>query len=158
MPPVIPIYDESLLDVCLDLKKRWLEWNETKEAAPFRKPNIKKLSTNLIIQLLQEITDSEPQPIAKLIAADEIFEFSSVKNAEIKFRWLKIGLKAHWEDQIVPTLEWINEVGRMKFVRPLYRALYDWDDAREKAIENFKKQRHTMMHVSAFTVSKDLHL
>lgn len=157
MPPVIPAYDRTLIEVCITYKKRWLEWEENVEEPPFNNSDLKKLSSSVRIQLLQEIFEGPPQTISKLQAIEKVFGFDSVKNSEIKFRWLRIGLKARWEKKIAVTLDWINEIGRMKFVRPLYRDLYNWEEAREQGIENFKQNRHTMMHVCAYTVAKDLH-
>lgn len=39
----------------------------------------------------------------------------------VYFRWIRIGLVAHWKDIIPDALKFINEQGRMKFVRPIYR-------------------------------------
>lgn len=108
--------------------------------------------------MLQKLTESPCQPIVKLENLNSIFGFDEVKNAEIKFRWLRTCLKARWPDKVDVVLNWLNVIGRMKFVRPLYRDLYGWEDVRQKAIDNFKANRPNMMHVSAYTLAKDLHL
>lgn len=159
MPPITPKYDETLIEVCLTYKERWVEWDELKEEPPIKQKDLKsKLSVNVIIQVLQEILDEPPQTISKLKGIEKIFKFNDVTNCEIKFRWLRICLKAHWEEKVPIALEWLNSVGRMKYVRPLYRDLYDWEDVREQAIENFNENKRFMMHVTAYTVAKDLHL
>lgn len=158
MPPVVPKYDDTLMEVCVTYKKRWVDWDHEKEPTPFAKNDVNNLSTSQKIQLLQEILDQPPQSISKLKKIEKIFNFDNVNNSEIKFRWLRIGLKAHWEEKVARTLEWVNEVGRMKFVRPLYRDLYEWEEVRQRAIDNYLKHRHTMMHVVAYTVAKDLHI
>ncbi|XP_008195768.2 leukotriene A-4 hydrolase isoform X2 [Tribolium castaneum] len=157
MPPVVPNYNTSLATNCDKLMKQFVEWDE-KAACPVETTHIKNLGADEIIYLLQEIWSGKPLSIPKLEQLDKLFEFSKVKNSEVKFRWLRIGLKAHWMKSVEPTLKWINEVGRMKFVRPLYRDLYAWEEVRSKAIENFKLNKNSMMHVVAYTVSKDLHL
>lgn len=81
-----------------------------------------------------------------------------VQNSEIKFRWLRVCIKARWKDQISVALKFVNEQGRMKFVRPIYRDLYAWEEARPLAISNFQENRKCMMFVSANQVEKDLHL
>lgn len=44
----------------------------------------------------------------------------------------------------------------MKFVRPVYKDLGQWDVGRPLAIENFNKVKDQMMKVCASTVAKDL--
>jgi leukotriene-A4 hydrolase len=61
-------------------------------------------------------------------------------------------------DQVPRALQFVTEQGRMKFVRPIYRELYDWEEVRPQAIEHFKKTRDEMMAVCANMVAKDLHL
>jgi hypothetical protein len=39
-----------------------------------------------------------------------------------------------------------------------YRDLYDWEEVRDKAIAVFKSNKSRMMYLTAYTVSKDLHL
>ena len=66
--------------------------------------------------------------------------------------------------------------GRMKFVRPLYRDLYAWEDKRQQAIDTFKAHRllfsvdkvvvvfnlvllrKQYMQMAADMVAKDLHI
>lgn len=54
--------------------------------------------------------------------------------------------------------DFVNSQGRMKYVRPIYRDLYAWQEVRNQAIDNFLKNEKYMMHVSAYTLRKDLHL
>jgi leukotriene-A4 hydrolase len=61
-------------------------------------------------------------------------------------------------DQVPLALEFVTEQGRMKYIRPLYRDLYAWEEVRARAIDTFQKNRPSMMYVSAHTVAKDLHL
>lgn len=158
MPPIIPKYDVSLLQAVTKFKEQWLNWNGTSSASSDLLLLFHNLTTNQVIQVLQDIFELEPQPLDKVKATDQLFNLGSTKNAEIKFRWLRISLKAHWEEKIEETLQWLNTVGRMKYVRPLYRDLYNWEEARPKAIDNFQKNWKNMMYVTAYTAAKELHL
>lgn len=100
----------------------------------------------------------EPLSLTKVNKLEEIFKLADVKNAELKFTWLMVSLKSRWEEKIDVALSWVNEVGRMKYVRPIYRELYAWELARPRAIENYKANKQYMMHMLSFTVAKDLHL
>lgn len=157
MPPIIPAYNTKLLDSCNEYKTKLLNLDNS-SGMNCKKEDFQKLGTKQLIQVLQDMLEADPQPVEKLKAMDQLLDISSMENSEVKFRWLRIALKAHWEDKIQETLDWINVVGRMKFVRPLYRDLYNWEKARERAIANYNLNCHTMMHVVAYTVRKDLHL
>merc|ERR1712106_778643 len=97
-------------------------------------------------------------PVVKLEKMDEVYNMSSSSNSEIRYRWIRLGLKAHWEKPVEDALKMVTEQGRMKYVRPLYRDLYAWEEVRPKAIATFNANKKFMMHVSAYVVAKDLHL
>lgn len=152
MPPVIPNYDDSYAKVCEQLANNIVgEFSISEE-------QISNLTSEQKIYLLQKLTEAEPLPLEKLKKLEKLMKLDNVENSEVKFRWLRICLKAHWSEKIQPTLNWITDVGRMKFVRPLYRDLYAWELSRPKAIETYKANKHKMMHVASYTVAKDLHL
>lgn len=157
MPPVIPDYDKTLAIAADDIVDKFINWKD-ESPIPISEEVKSKLTTGQLIYILGKLSAFEAQPINKLEAFNKLFNLDKVKNSEIKFRWLRICLKAHWEEKVDAVLSWINVVGRMKFVRPLYRDLYNWEASRNKAIENFKQNKHNMMHVSAYTLEKDLHL
>lgn len=159
LPPHIPDYDKSVGEISIQLCSNLSSWNETAEPPPVTADDIKFMSASQVIYFLQLVLD-EPSvwSIIKLKELEKIFALSKNRNSEIKLRWLRICMKSKWEEKIPEVLHWLNEVGRMKYVRPLYRDLYNWDSAKSKAVENFKANRKYMMHVSAYTVEKDLHL
>lgn len=157
MPPVIPDYDKTFATVCDGLVDKFLTWDAS-EDLPITEDDRKDLTTNQIIYFLQKILETEAQSIDKLKVLSSLFSFDTVKNSEIKYRWLRICLKARWEEKVQVVFTWINVIGRMKFVRPLYRDLYNWEEMRSKAVENYLANKNNMMHVSAYTLAKDLHV
>lgn len=102
--------------------------------------------------------DAEIVPVATIEKMDSLYRFTSSKNAEIRFRWYQLGLKVNWEPVVAPTLEFITSQGRMKFVRPLYRALFKSTVGNAKGIETFKLHRESYHAICAKLVAKDLHL
>ena len=54
------------------------------------------------------------------------------KNMQILFIWIRLGIKARWEHSVRLALEFVTKFGTLKFVRPLYRDLYHWEDKREE--------------------------
>lgn len=161
MPPKIPEYDRSLVEICEKLKKKWINFDENSGnfEETFGKKDISEMNSNQIDHFLQLLLEHDiPLSISKLEIMDKIYNLSNLKNAEIKFRWLRLAIKSKWLTKLDDVLKMVTEVGRMKFIRPLYQDLYNWAEARPKAIQTFNQNKKCMMHVSAYTVSKDLHL
>lgn len=91
---------------------------------------------------------------------DDDFGLSHSKNAEIKFRWCKLLLKAGLEKGLFLSLDFATSQGRMKFVRPLYRALLNTDIAQAKtaAINTFHAHAHFYHPICRKMVAADLGL
>ena len=88
----------------------------------------------------------------------ELYSLDSAPNVEILFRWVRLGLRARWPPSVAAAVELATRQGRMKFVRPLYRDLYGWEEQRQLAVETFKSNRDKLMFVAAEMVAKDLHI
>lgn len=152
MPPALAKYNRSMLEACDEIK------NNIEADFTFKRDDLKTLTASERIYILQKVFEGPALSPDKLEKLGDVFELREVKNCELKFWWLRICVKAMKETAIEESLKWITDVGRMKYVRPLYRDLYAWEAARQRAIDNFLKNRHRMMHVVAYTVAKDLHL
>ena len=57
----------------------------------------------------------------KVRKMQDVYNFNAVNNSEIKFRWIRLGLRSKWEDAIPLAIQMVSEQGRMKFLRPIYR-------------------------------------
>ena len=62
-----------------------------------------------------------PRSLKKLAEMEKQYSLNSVRNSEIRFNWIRLGLVAQWEDAVPRAVEMITEQGRMKFLRPIYR-------------------------------------
>jgi leukotriene-A4 hydrolase len=82
------------------------------------------------------------------------YKFFETKNVELSQRYFCIGLKAQDKSVYHPTAELLGKVGRMKFVRPLYRDLMKVD--RELAVKTFEKNRNFYHPICRGLVEKDL--
>ncbi|XP_022913827.2 leukotriene A-4 hydrolase-like [Onthophagus taurus] len=157
MPPIIPDYDQTLRNTCQDYIKQFISWNG-QDSFPISSQDIAALIPDQKIHFLRLILKEEPQSLEKLRGLETAFDLANVKNSEMKFLWFRICIKGRWEEKIEGILSWLNGVGRMKYTRPLYRDLYNWEASKTTAINNFEKYRSYMMHVSEYTIAKDLHL
>lgn len=158
MPPVIPNYDKSLAMPCIELAEKWFSWDET-TVSPFNKKDIEILNPLQKISFFAQLRSSSTNlSLKKLEIMQDIYDVDSIKNAEIRFLWLRLCIKSHWKSKISEALDFATEQGRMKFVRPIFRDLYNWEEVRQAAIDTYLKKKNKMMYVTAHMVAKDLHL
>lgn len=108
--------------------------------------------------------------LSQMLAKDEIkdlneekinlmtstYGFDNTKNSEIRFRLMRLIIKARLPNRFDEIFVFANSNFRMKFVRPVYRDLSMWDIGRPLAISNFNKVKGEMMKVCAYNVAKDL--
>lgn len=158
MPPVIPDYNKALVNVCIALKDKWLSYKGDVDFNSFSAKDLEAMNSNQVDYFLQLMLESEPISIKKLKMMEKLYKFNETSNAEIRFRWIRIGLKAQWEEKIDEALKMVTEVGRMKYVRPLYQDMYKWEAARKRAISTYNNNKSSMMYVTAYTIKQDLHL
>ncbi|XP_053575222.1 leukotriene A-4 hydrolase [Bombina bombina] len=157
MPPEKPQYDMTLANACNALSKRWTEAKES-DLISFSSADLKNLSSHQIIELLTLLLLEKPLPVSHVKRMQEVYNFNDVKNSEIRFRWLRLCIQAKWEEAIPLALKMATEQGRMKFTRPLYRDLYNFDKARDQAVSTFLKNRPFMHPVTEMLVAMDLHV
>ncbi|MEY4547132.1 MAG: hypothetical protein RL685_3327 [Pseudomonadota bacterium] len=81
---------------------------------------------------------SSPETCAAL---DERFQLSTSHNAEILSAWLQLALESEYAPALPRAEAFLGEVGRMKYLRPLYRALAIRPQTRERARELFQRYR-----------------
>ncbi|GFY39975.1 leukotriene A-4 hydrolase [Trichonephila inaurata madagascariensis] len=157
LPPIKPKYDYSMAEKCLSLSKAWLKADDN-DLGQFTYKDIENFSSPQVREFLGFLEQEEPMSIKKVEKLNEVYKVGERNNAEIKFRWIRICLKAHWKDIIPDAVQFITEQGRMKFVRPIYRCLYEWDESRELAVSTYKEHSPEMMHATRQGVGRDLHL
>ncbi|KAB7500706.1 Leukotriene A-4 hydrolase [Armadillidium nasatum] len=156
MPFYKPKFDTSLVEACEELCDKWVKW-EVKEPCQFVKKDLEAFSSEQIIVLLDKILAASLS-LEKIQKMNEVYQFSDSENAEIKFRWLRSCIKARWIEKLDEIIKYLNTYGRLKYVKPLYRDLYDWEEVRPKAIDNFSANKDSMMQIPISVISKVLHL
>ncbi|CAK1584714.1 unnamed protein product [Parnassius mnemosyne] len=152
MPPIIPNYDTSMTKAVTELVAKIFE------AGTFSYDDVKCFTPHQMINLLQELIDKDALPIEKLRSLGDAYKVNNSKNSEIIYRWLRLCIRSRDRTKLKEVFSFVNQQGRMKYVRPIYRDLYTWEDVRQQAIDNFLQNEPYMMHVSAYTLRKDLHL
>ncbi|XP_073953391.1 leukotriene A-4 hydrolase-like isoform X2 [Choristoneura fumiferana] len=153
MPPVIPNYDTSMTKAITTLLGKIEQ-----DGATLSYDDVKTFTPHQMINLLQELIERDPMTIDKLSALGAAFKVDSSTNTEILYRWLRLTVRSKDQSKLHEVFNFVNSQGRMKYVRPIYRDLYAWEAVRQQAIDNFLENEKFMMHVSAYTLRKDLHL
>lgn len=157
MPKYKPNFDESLAKVCSELKEKWVKWNPV-DSSPFTEADLANFTSGQKVEFLGQLLEEEPLSVTKVAKMQELYNFNAVNNSEIKFRWIRLGLRSKWDDAIPLAVQMVTEQGRMKFLRPIYRDLYNWEAKREVAIQTFNKNKMEYMHVAVQGLEKDLKL
>ncbi|KAJ5674878.1 uncharacterized protein N7477_004812 [Penicillium maclennaniae] len=140
-------------DVVYSLAQKW----ETLPNSSFKPQasDLEGLTANQIVVFLEQILRWE-QPLrpelSKLMG--EVYGLSKSENIEVSNLYFQVGMKAGDESVIEPTTELLGRIGRMKFVRPLFRNLQKIN--RPVALETFEKYKDFYHPICRGMVEKDL--
>ncbi len=87
--------------------------------------------------------DHMPRPTSQetCAALDQRFQLSASHNTEILSAWLQLALESEYAPALPRAEAFLGEVGRMKYLRPLYRALARRPHTRERARALFARHR-----------------
>ncbi|NXD64280.1 LKHA4 hydrolase, partial [Eolophus roseicapillus] len=155
MPPVMPMYDVTLANACVALSQRWIKAQES-DLGSFSSADLKEMSSHQLIEFLALLLLESPLPVSHVQRMQQVYDFNAINNSEIRFRWLRLCIKAKWEEAIPLALKMATDQGRMKFTRPLFRDLYSFDKCRDLAVKTFLEHRASMHPVTSMLVGKDL--
>ncbi|XP_026875586.2 leukotriene A-4 hydrolase [Electrophorus electricus] len=157
MPPVKPEYDTTLADACIALAQRWLKAKDA-DLVGFSEADIKQFSSHQLIEFLALLLVEDPLPLSHVKRMQEVHHFNSIANSEIRCRWLRLCVRAQWEEAVPLALKMAVDQGRMKFTRPLFRDVYNVAKFRDASVKAFKEHSATMHPVTATMVAKDLNV
>ncbi|SEL64273.1 Aminopeptidase N [Stigmatella aurantiaca] len=89
----------------------------------------------------QLFLESMPQNTSRevLKQLDERFHFTQSRNSEVLVAWLVAALKGHYAPALDRTEAFLGEVGRMKYLKPLYSVLASTPEYRGRARDIFQK-------------------
>lgn len=90
--------------------------------------------------------------LAKMTALDKQFHFTSTGNSEIAAIWLGAAIKTHYTPAYPELEHFLVNVGRRKFVKPLYDAMMKDAELKPMAISIYKKARPNYHSVTTSTL------
>lgn len=163
MPPIIPPYNTTLADVAHKHAKLWQanKLSDIQISPILREANT--LDSNQKIELLSTLVNGDEASIINLsndwiTLLEKTYDLNKTKNSEIRFRFLRLCIRARYTMKMPEILAFANSNFRMKFVRPIYRDLGKWPEQKAAAIANYEKVKDQMMSVCAKQVANDLGL
>ncbi|KAL2170927.1 hypothetical protein VTG60DRAFT_4189 [Thermothelomyces hinnuleus] len=149
LPPK-PEFNTSLVDVCFQLAEKWKQKDYTPSPS-----DISSWTGNQVLVFLNAVQDfEEPLTVEQSQNLGKIYGLADSKNAELKSAYYQIAMKAKDTSSYPGVAELLGNVGRMKFVRPLFRSLNKVD--RDLALKTFEKNRDFYHPICRQLVEKDL--
>ena len=79
---------------------------------------------------------------ARMRRLDEVFAFTATENSEVLCVWLRLAVKNRYAEADERLEAFLYEVGRAKFLRPLYRELRRHDPERAAEIYELMRPRY----------------
>ncbi|KAI4179962.1 MAG: hypothetical protein LQ348_005284 [Seirophora lacunosa] len=157
--PPKPQFDTSMVDVCYALAEKWKSFSASSDSKGKvfepRPEDIEGWMANQVVVFLERIQGFERPPSKEAVhVMGQTYGFAASENVEIVSRYLGLGLMAGSEEVKGPTVDLLGRVGRMKFVRPLYRRLNEVD--RDLAVKTFEKNKDFYHPICRGMVEKDL--
>jgi leukotriene-A4 hydrolase len=156
MPP-LPTFDKCLAEESEGLAKQWMHFDQNDGEAPTL--DISGWAANRTISfldaLLQEMGDSN----LKLDTIEQMklaYSFDKSKNAEILFRFCMIAVQSDDKAILPIVVRFITSQGRMKYIRPLYRAMFESKISRALAVETFINHKDFYHPIAAKMVAYDM--
>jgi leukotriene-A4 hydrolase len=157
MPPQIPKFDRSLSQKSDDLAELWLAVDRDGRMLPTTDTSTwSSLQTTTFLDRLQTLTGETPLKVSTLNAMNSVHKFTDMRNAEILFRFILMCIKSEDLGILSAAIYFMTSQGRMKYVRPLYRALHKSEMAKEIAQQVFLDHKDFYHPICAKMIASDL--
>lgn len=161
MPPVKNTFSRTLSSACEALAESWHAHRLTPpDALPthFHPSDTAQFTSPQTVVFLERVGSLEPKLGVDVLAVmEKVYGLKGSRNCEVKTRWLLVCLEGGRVDVFGEVVEFVTKMGRMKYVRPLYRALAKCNaTGKELARETFKKHKSFYHPICAALVEKDI--
>lgn len=158
--PIVPKYDRSQADAVHEQAEIW---SNNINVRIKNHPNLKPTGLKVwqLIELLSVLVHNPINvPITEewIQLLEETYGFVGTKNCEILHGLCRLYIKGRLTNRLDQVLKFANSNFRIRYVRPIYRALNGWPEARPKAVANFLSVKNQMMRCVVINIYKDLEL
>ncbi|KAF2734598.1 leukotriene A-4 hydrolase [Polyplosphaeria fusca] len=157
--PTKPHFDDSLVKTCYVLADKWQARVEKNKGgddgfAPHKRDVGEWVANQSVVFLERVQKFGHKFSAADVELMGRMYGFAESKNLELVSRFLSLGLMARCRSCYEPAAEMLGKIGRMKFVRPVFRLLNAAD--RELALKTFEKNKDFYHPICRQMVEKDL--
>jgi leukotriene-A4 hydrolase len=159
-------YDTSLRDAADALARAWhfcdvLGAGTPAQPAGAGAADVAGWSSEQTVAFLDRLTELRsltPLAVAACASLDALYGLSASRNAEVRCAWLRLRLGAGDAAALPDARAFLTEQGRMKYLRPLYRAMKRSKNAalRDAATDIFGAAREGYHPIAAKMVAQDL--
>ena len=153
--------DDSLLVAAVGLKDVWV--SKSREPAA---TDVDGWTCSQTTIFLKELLEHHVQDLSvqQLTQMDSLYKLSERRNSEIRFNWQRLCIAVGKADIIPRVVEFLQEQGRMKFVRPLYRSLLSASKKHEQhsaafrsaAVDTFDKSKTQYHPIASKMIQRDI--
>lgn len=169
MPPEVVEYDRSLAEASQRLADQWMavdrsagSWLPMEDVSGWSSGQITCFLDAILSLTLPsssaEVAHSQPLKVGTLRAMNALYSFSASKNSEILVRYCRLAIAAEDESILPVAIRFITSQGRMKFIRPIYKALFSSKIGKEIAVQTFLANKDFYHPIGAKMVASDLML
>jgi leukotriene-A4 hydrolase len=125
------------------------DWEKTAKASSLAKA---KRSTNVLIYLIRHL----PENIStkQMAEIDGEFKFTSSGNSEIQAAWYRLAISKKYLPAFPAIEKFLTDVGRRKFLTPLYKEMIKTPEGKEWAKKVYAKARPNYHSVAYHTIDE----
>jgi leukotriene-A4 hydrolase len=173
--PPMPSFNRVLAEAAESLAQAWVNFDQNikesrgkfKDMSHVEPPTVnidewtsgqKICFLDALLKLLQEDGKGKPKKLHlfTLQQMQKLYGFHKTQNAEILFRYCMIAIQSE-DSGIYPTVQrFITTQGRMKYIRPLYRALFASSSGRNIAVDTFLKHKDFYHPIASKMIAYDM--
>jgi hypothetical protein len=148
LPASAPMPKSEAFDAVSRISSDWMAGTLATESLP-----VKKWSTHETLHFLRGLEKIDSKRMADL---DRAFQFTGSGNSEILFEWLVLTIR-HSYQAAYPRLEqFLKEVGRRKYIRPLYQEMAKTPLGKERAKTIYRQARPGYHSIAAMSIAEVL--
>ena len=167
MPPIENnIMDRTLSNSAEQLAKSWLQYNNgetdivpSTSMEDWTSPQ-KVCFLDFLLSFLDSSSDTKTASLSTVQALKQQYHLDTTKNCELLLRFSLLAIQAQDKESYPTIIKFVTSQGRMKYVRPIYRALYASTDktTKELATTTFQKYAEFYHPIASKLLITDLHL
>ncbi|KAK6107032.1 Aminopeptidase ltah-1.1 [Brugia pahangi] len=155
IPKTKPQFDDTAMREVVALAEEWTNMTDSEIMNIDNKKylSLSALQKEKVLSYLRLEKGSSLSHV-KLARLDEVNKLSKTGNCDILSSWIQLCLKNYWKDIIPVAFDFVTQQGRIKYVRSIYRDLFQWSESAGRAIELFRKNAPSMHPITVSIVAK----